>query len=180
MLAGLIFLMLNVLVELGRWQKLEIFCVAAGVAVLIASDLGMVREKEQRSDLVSFGLWLGSLLTALPLFIALIYYRFFGASVSLPNELGLLTATIILLVTGYIFQIKSTTLVGGTLLVIHLAVLVVSAGQAAQLAVGAYLAIGGTLLFAFGIGLSIYRERLLSLPERIARREGIFRVIGWR
>jgi hypothetical protein len=28
--------------------------------------------------------------------------------------------------------------------------------------------------------LSVYRERLLALPDRIKRHEGVFRVLGWR
>jgi len=35
-------------------------------------------------------------------------------------------------------------------------------------------------LFALGIMLSMYREKLLQLPERIAKREGVFRMLNWR
>jgi hypothetical protein len=42
------------------------------------------------------------------------------------------------------------------------------------------LAVGGAINFGTGIALSIYRDRLLELPERIAKRKGIFRVIDWR
>ena len=49
-----------------------------------------------------------------------------------------------------------------------------------QWAVGVYLAAGGLLIFAIGILLSMYREYLLSIPERITRREGLFRVLDWR
>jgi hypothetical protein len=28
--------------------------------------------------------------------------------------------------------------------------------------------------------LSVYRDRLLTLPENARRREGVFRVLGWR
>jgi hypothetical protein len=42
------------------------------------------------------------------------------------------------------------------------------------------LAVGGGTIFGFGLLLSIYRDRLLVLPEKIKRREGIFRVLGWR
>ena len=42
------------------------------------------------------------------------------------------------------------------------------------------MAVGGAALFAIGIGLSVYRDRLLELPEQIANREGIFRILSWR
>ena len=43
-----------------------------------------------------------------------------------------------------------------------------------------WLTIGGGLVFATGVLLNIYRDRLLTLPEKVMRREGIFRVLGWR
>jgi hypothetical protein len=46
--------------------------------------------------------------------------------------------------------------------------------------VGVYIAIGGALIFGIGIALSVYREKLLALPERIAKREGVFRMLNWR
>ncbi len=48
----------------------------------------------------------------------------------------------------------------------HLAMLLVFAGMQAQLAVGAYLALGGAALFTVGILLSIHRDRLLALPKK--------------
>ena len=35
-------------------------------------------------------------------------------------------------------------------------------------------------LFPIGLLLSVYRDRLLALPEKIERREGIFRLLNWR
>ena len=166
--------------ELSLWQRLQYFCIAAGLASLAGSHVGLTRERERQSDLVTFGLWWGGLLATVPLLGAVVYYRISGPGVSLANELGLVTAATILLVTGCIFRIKSTALVGGSLLMTHLTLLIVSVGYAAQLAVGVYLAAGGGLLFACGIVLSIWRDRLLKLPERFARREGVFRVMGWR
>ena len=43
-----------------------------------------------------------------------------------------------------------------------------------------YLMVGGGLFFAAGLVLSLCRDRLLRLPERIKRREGVFRVLSWR
>jgi hypothetical protein len=46
--------------------------------------------------------------------------------------------------------------------------------------VGIYLTLGGVLLFGTGLILSVYRDRLLQLPDKIRRREGIFRIFDWR
>jgi hypothetical protein len=61
-----------------------------------------------------------------------------------------------------------------------LIIIVVSLGWQQQVAAGVHLAIGGALLFALGVALSIYREKLLRMPERIVKREGVFRVLNWR
>jgi hypothetical protein len=42
------------------------------------------------------------------------------------------------------------------------------------------LTIGGCVIFGTGLLLSIYRDRLLMLPDKIKRREGVFRVLSWR
>ncbi|MCA9058768.1 MAG: hypothetical protein KDA85_09720, partial [Planctomycetaceae bacterium] len=40
--------------------------------------------------------------------------------------------------------------------------------------------IGGGIVFGTGLLLAFFRDRLLTLPERVQRREGIFRVLTWR
>ena len=46
--------------------------------------------------------------------------------------------------------------------------------------VAIWLMIGGGVIVGAGIALSIYRDRLLTLPDKVRRREGVFRVLGWR
>lgn len=58
--------------------------------------------------------------------------------------------------------------------------LVASLAYHPQVAIGVYLAAGGAAVFALGVALSMYRERLLELPERMANREGVFRILNWR
>ena len=184
LLAGVTFLTLNLLIHLSVWEKLEIFCISAGVLLVGAGYVGRFREVTGKaSDLVTAGLWLGGLLATLPLVIAVVYHRFFGPVdlwFSPLDELGLFLLTVALLVTGYSWQIKSTTFFGGVSLTLYLIVIVVSLGWRQQVATGVYLAVGGAVLFGLGIALSIYREKLLQLPEQIAKREGVFRVLNWR
>jgi hypothetical protein len=183
-LGAVTFLTLNVLIDLTAWQKLEIFCVSVGLVLIVASCLGRFRETGgTTSEIVSVGLWLGSVLATAPLVTAVIYYRFLGfpvAHFSALDELVLFAVTVLMLVTGFSWQIKSTTVFGGLSLVLYLVIVVVSLGWRQQVAAGVHLAIGGALLFAVGIVLSIYRERLLQLPERIADRRGVFRILNWR
>lgn len=180
-LAGLMFLTLNVLIDLNGWQKLEIFCVVVGIALLVAGNLGRFGESQRAAEEgVMVSLWLGCLLATCPLLFAVFYYRIRENSVSLPDELALLTVTIAMLVTGVSWRIKSTTLLGGGALTVYLVMLIVKLAYQPQIAIGIYLAAGGALVFTLGIALSIYREKLLALPEQIANREGIFQIISWR
>ncbi|MEZ6064633.1 MAG: hypothetical protein R3B90_02745 [Planctomycetaceae bacterium] len=179
-LGAVTFLTLNLLVDLSGWQKLEIFCVVAGVLLLVAGYVGLFREDLSIGESAALGLWLGSLLAAGALFIAMLYHRFAGDGPSLADEIALLTVTILMVATGCSWQVKATTLIGGSALVTYLLILIGSLAYRPQVAIGVYLLAGGAVLFIAGVVLSIYRERLLQLPEMIAKREGIFRVIGWR
>ncbi len=178
----------SALIKLSPWQKFEIFCVIAGVLILIVSHIGRFREQPANSEMqdameqdgITLGLWFGSLLTVVPLFVAFVYHRFVKGSPSTPDELALLTMTIIMLATGCSWQIQSTAFFGGLGLLVYLVVIIGSIAYRPEVAVGVYLLVGGALLFGSGILLSIYRDRLLKLPEQISRREGIFRIIGWR
>src|SRR5205085_2897832 len=102
------------------------FCVVVGVLLLVLGHWGWYREQApdlaRQSELTSLGLFFGSLLTALPLAIAVLAYRT-DHQFSAPNELGMLAAGVILLGTGFMFQLRSTTLSGGLLLGLYLVTL---------------------------------------------------------
>jgi hypothetical protein len=176
---ALTFITLQKQIHLSPWQNIEMFCVAAGL-ILLAIGYGLwYREQDRHSDAASFCLLFGSLLAGVPLAIAAIVNRF-GYQISLMDEFGLATISTLMFVTGFICRLRATTLVGGSLLAVHLAMLLIFAGMRAQLAVGVYLSIGGGAIFAVGVLLSIYRDRLLALPQRIKHHEGVFSVLAWR
>jgi len=166
---------------LNVWRQLEVFSVGMGILLIVIGYVGRFREtKEAENEMVSLALWLGSMMITLPLLIAVVFFRMPGQDISSWDEVLLFVLTVVLLVTGYSWQIKSTTFFGGAALTAYLVMVLASLGWRRQVAVGVYLAIGGVLLFACGIALSVYRDKLLLLPEQIAKREGIFRVLNWR
>jgi hypothetical protein len=182
--AALAVLVLAILSHLTPGQKLEIVCVVIGLILLTAGHLGWYREREGQNDLVTLGLSLGSLLVALPLTIAVLYCRYsrptFDTFHTL-NELGMLAAGLLLLASGFMFRIKSTTMTGAFLSVLYLVSLLLFLRLPEKLQTTAvYIMVGGGVFFTAGLLLSLYRDRLLALPERIKRREGIFRVLTWR
>jgi hypothetical protein len=181
-LAGITFVTLGFWLQLNRWEKFEIFSVAIGLVLITASYIGRFRETaDARDDLVTLGLGLGSILVTIPLLVAVAYWRFSDEGWSQYNELALFIAGVLMVLTGFSWQVKSTTFFGGTALFLWLVMILVALGwHQPQKMVGVYLAIGGALVFGIGIGLSVYRERLMQLPERIAKREGVFRMLNWR
>ncbi|WP_254508745.1 hypothetical protein [Anatilimnocola floriformis] len=180
-LAGLAFILLNVLITLTAWEKAELFAVVVGLVLLVASYIGRFVEREkEETDHITLGLWFGSVLPVIALFSAAMYYRFEVHRVSLHDEMGLLTVAVLMLVTGYAWQLKSPVIVGGGALGLYLLVLIGMLAYFPNVAIGFYLAIGGGLLFACGVALSVFRERLSDLPRKISEREGVFQVLNWR
>lgn len=168
--------------HLTGWQMLEVVCVAIGLSLLASGHRAWHREATGQSavdEWTGLSLNLGAVFAGLPLLIAVIAHRATGP-LSLVDEIALLTLSAAMFVSGVLLRIRSTTLVGGFLAALHVIILVVSAGMRAQLAIGVYMALGGGAVFAAGVLLSIYRERLLALPDRIRERQGLFQVLNWR
>jgi hypothetical protein len=176
-------LLFNLLSVLSPWEKFEVFCVVLGVLLLGLGHWGWYREQEWQSDLVSVALVLGSLAVALPLGIAVVVHRS-TASFSTFNELGLLVLGLLLLTSGVVLQLRATTLSGGLMVGLYVLTLpmFLRTPQWLEKLEGAalWMIFGGGAVFLVGLLLSVYRDRLLALPEKIRRREGIFRLLSWR
>jgi hypothetical protein len=177
--AALTFLSITVLSQLSPWQKLEIFSVSVGLLLLVAGHIGWYREQDRQNDLASVALFLGSLLVGVPLAIATLIDRSRDHFIFL-NELGFLAAALLLVTSGFLFQLKSTTLTGAALTALYFLSLLIFVPWSRLNAVAVFITAGGGTLFLVGLLLSLYRDRLLALPDRIRRREGVFRVLGWR
>jgi hypothetical protein len=175
-------LALGQLIDLQPWQKAEIFLLVAGVVVLVLSLAGQQREQEGHSDLVSFGLLLGSALLALPLAAATAHWRGYWLEFHWPDELGLLVVGLALLLGGNALRLKSPTLVGIMLLAWNLLTLPLFGRKLLEKlpTVGLVLAIGGAVIFGGGLLLALSRDYLLALPDRVKQRRGLFRVLSWR
>ncbi len=121
------------------------------------------------------------MLTGLPLAVAVLIYRCGNHHFSTWDEVGMLIAGLLMLGTGFTLQLRATTLTGATLLTLYLLTLPTLIRHIYDLQWAALLlAIGGGVIFSFGLVLSVYRDRLLTLPDKIKRREGVFRVLSWR
>ncbi len=178
-----ILLMLTIyrLIDFSPWQQLELLCVVLGVIFLVIGHTGWAKEDELQSEWVSFALFFGSFLVVTPLTIASLVYRF-GFEISAIDELGLVIASVALIGSGILCRLKSTTFFGCAAMAIYLIMVFAYMHRflREQVIVGIYLTIGGALLFGIGLVLSVFRDRLLALPDKIKRREGLFRILTWR
>jgi hypothetical protein len=185
--AVLAVLALAFLNHLSFGEKIEMVAIVAGALLLAVGHIGWYRERERENDLVSVALLFGSLLVGAAFLITIValrasrvagqrfdwFYTF--------NEIGALVAGLILFGSGYACRIRATTVCGAILSIVYVLTLVLYVRIPEKLQTAAmYMIIGGAIFFGLGLVLSFYRERLLSLPDRFRRREGLFRVLNWR
>lgn len=178
---ALTLLGLHQLINLTGWQQVELFSVIVGLLLLAVGHLGWYREqgRETDSDLVSTSLFFGSLLVAVPLAIATWVDRGHG-QFRILNEAGFLFASVLLLGTGVVFRLKSTTVVGTLSTALYFVTLLMFIPWRSLDTIAILIIVGGSTLFGTGLVLAFFRDRLLTLPERIKNREGIFKVLNWR
>jgi hypothetical protein len=177
--ALLTFLAIQILSDLSIGRKLEIFGVVAGLALLIVGHIGWYREQERHNDVVSSALLLGSILAGLPLLIATCIDRW-DDQPRIPDEIGFFCVGVLLFATGFMFRLRATTMAGAVYTVAYFALLLLFVPWKQLNAVALTITIGGGALFGTGLLLSVYRDRLMTLPDRIKHREGIYRVLSWR
>ena len=167
------------------WQRLELCSMLAGVILIGLGHVAWSREGSEKDDTASASLMLGSLFLTVPLTIGLIAYRF-GFAVDSGwmqfHEITAIAAGLILFGSGICCKLRATTISGATLLGIYLVsllTLVIRLPDQLQSA-SVMMMVGGGLFFATAFLMSIYRDRLISLPRRIREGEGVYRVLKWR
>lgn len=176
---ALTLLALHHLIHLSPWQQVELFSVIVGLLLLAVGHLGWYREQERESDLVSMSLVFGALLASIPLAIATWIDRGHDRF-SIVNEFGFLFVSVLLLATGIMFQLKATTLIGSAMTMLYFVTLLLFVPWSRLNAIAVVITIGGGTIFSMGLVLAFFRDRLLTLPDRIKNRDGLFRILEWR
>lgn len=176
-------------IDLPPWRVAELAAVGLGVLLLAVSLVGWARERDdQPSDHADFGLLLGSLLVVVPLAIGVGVYRFAPLNAAGQVELSgfdevlFALGGLALFGVGFMLRLKVPTLLGGLAVVGNLVMLVVLAHRFMDSlwVVASCITAGGLLLFGTGLVLSVYRDWLLALPERIRTGQGVWKVLTWR
>jgi len=181
-LAGLV--VVNVRSPLSLLDRVELFATVSGLLMLAAGHLGWRKEGDKVDPLVSFNLGMGSLLAAGPFVLGLLAQRVGVDSNwawTLMHEVGVLSVGLGLLAAGVMCRVRWTTVVGTATLTTYVASLLLLVNVPDKLqTVSVYMMVGGGVFFGTAVLLSVYRDRLLALPERVRNGEGMFRVMHWR
>ncbi|MEM7785141.1 MAG: hypothetical protein AAF623_17465 [Planctomycetota bacterium] len=169
------------------WEKAQLASLVIGAVVTMATYVGWSKEKQgQENGLITFGFFAGSVTLVIPLFAGFIGTRFWNHYVPgefwfYLNEIGTLAIGLILLGSGIMTRVRSTTFGGAILCLTVVGGLVALIRIPSQLNSAAIIMmIGGGIFFGTAILLSFYRDWLVSLPERIKQRKGLFQVMKWR
>ena len=166
-------------------QRIEIGSFVLGTLMVVAGYFGWMREGSDQDDAVSFNLVMGSFLLVAPLAYGIISDRVtVDAALTVwryVHEIGAITAGLLLLGTGILCRIRSTTIAGGllTFIFVFSNVLLIELPERLQ-TTSAMMMIGGGLFFGSAVLLSIYRDRLLALPSKVREGKGVFQVLKWR
>lgn len=179
--AALAGVLLVTLMELPMWRKMELASIGLGLLMIVMGFRAWMQEmnSRHREDSISPLFLLGSLLICVPLGMVVMSNRSSGQFL-LMDEAAMLIFGLLLLVAGCLCQLRIPAIAGAVLTVLYLVGLLIFVpwGQLGTAAL--VLAGGGATLFLLGLGLSIFRDRLLALPQQVKERKGIFQVLGWR
>lgn len=175
----------NSLITAHWGHKVELVAMLVGLTLLVIGHAAWYREGEKEDDGATASLFLGSLLSTIPVGIGLVYYRSFEVSSDwnwmLFHEIAAILIGLTLFGLGCACRIRSTTICGAGLLttcVVSLLSLVQWPGQLQS--VSMVMMVGGGTFFVTAVLLSIYRDRIADLPAHIQEGRGVFRVLRWR
>jgi hypothetical protein len=170
--------------QIDGWHRAELFCLIAGLIAIVLGHVAWFREDDQKDEVVGFSLLSGSLLLILPLTIGLLFYRLESGSDPVWqtfHELTAIATGLLLLGSGLMCKLRSTTIAGAALLGVYILSLLTLIRLPSQLqSVSVVMMVGGALFFGTALLMSVYRDRIVSLPRRIREGEGVYRVLKWR
>lgn len=163
--------------------KIELVAVLVGVMLLAIGHLSWSKEDSSQSASTTAALWFGSVMTAGPLMVALFCHRYFpSASIAqFGHEVAVLVTLLSLMAAGILCRIRSTTIVGAAGTVVYIGSLLTMIPLPEKLqSISVVMMVGGAIFFTVAILLSVYRDRIIAIPQRYRQGEGVFQVLKWR
>lgn len=176
----------NAVIPFSVPTKVEFVAVMVGAVLLLIGHVAWAKEDESTRGSTTAALWFGSLLLSLPLLIALFCYRYLNVAgdtgfAQFGHEVAVLATALLLVAAGILCRIRSTTIVGAMGMVIYVTSLLTMIPLPEKLQnISVIMMVGGGVFFTTAILLSVYRERIIAIPQRFDQRAGIFQVLKWR
>ena len=180
-----VVLVINSSISTHWLQRVELAAVLLGIALLVIGHIAWYREGDTPDAGATSALGWGSMLVVAPLACGLVYFRCHHAP-SIWNwwffhEVTSIMLALTLLGLGLACRIRSTTIGGVSLLAVYVVSLVTLVQWPSQLKnVSVLMIVGGGVFFTTAVLLSVYRDKILALPQEIRQRRGVFRVLHWR
>ncbi len=176
---------LDGLLDLDVWHRGEICSLVGGTVLLILGHLAWLREENnQADDVATISLFLGSLLVLIPISVGLVIYRVSDTPETLWrlfHEIAAIAGGLVMLGLGIVCRIRSTSISGGILLTTFLVSLITLIRLPSQLHnASVVMMVGGGVFLGTAILMSIYRDRLVAIPQQVRDGEGVFQVLKWR
>lgn len=178
-------IMLVSMSQLTISQRFELGATVVGLLTLATGLVAWSKERSGAQSEVSLMLTGGSLLSVVPMTIGLIAQRINGYGeetvIALIHQYGLLVIVLGMIGCGVLCKLRSVTLTGAAGFATYMTSLIILIRLPEQLqSISVVIMVGGGVFFVTALMLSIYRDRLLTLPQRVRDGEGVYQVLKWR
>ena len=160
----------------------EVYTSPVAVVMLIIAYASVQREWNEYAHDVTQLLWMGSLLLCAPLLAHALYFRLVLDVPAPWRDLGVLVASLALILFGSVGRLRAPLLVGAATLAAELTVLALTSVDWLQVPLKYYLiTVGALFLFVFGM-IEYRRDQLLLMRRRFNERREYMRERfgGWR
>lgn len=115
-LTTMTYLLIGLRLGFDFWKQNEFYSVPVGLLYL---TIGIVRRGSVQKS-VWWMIWIGSFTTIMPMLLHTLSFRFIDRHPSSIHEIGVVVLSLVLILTGVVFQLKAPTLFGAASLAICL------------------------------------------------------------
>lgn len=153
----------------------EVYTSPVAVVMLIIAYASVQRDWNEYAHDVTQLLWTGSLLLCAPLFVHALHFRLVLDVPAPWRDLGVLVASLALVLFGSVGRLRAPVLVGAATLAAELTVLALTSVDWLQVPLKYYLiTVGALFLFVFGM-IEYRRDQLLLMRQRFHERREYMR-----
>ena len=156
-------------------SDVEIYTTPVAALLLVIAYLSVKREWEAYARDTDLLLWAGSILLCAPLLLRALQFRLVLDTPAPWRDVGVLCASLALILFGVLGRLRAPVLVGGATLALELAALALTSVDWLQVPLKYYLITVGALMLLVFWMVEYHREHILLMRSRINERRDIVR-----